>query len=287
MSALPANTHATDDGPCARAREHALELVRGRPGDVPDDVRLHVAGCAACGALAAGAGALGDRLAAWEPPPPPDDLVERALAGLALAAAAPPARRRRTSVELLTSPPLAGGEAGEPPAPRRLLLRLVVQAAAAAALFVVCGGFVVAYYPAIAQAFEDGRVRRCQQRLGRLKAAALLYRAERPEAPALRGAPLRRALVQGGYLDELELVCPGHHGEALGERSYYGELPAGAEPLPTGRALFWDRFGNHSSGFNVVYADGRVETVTVDALGSWHRRMSGEAVPEDEDPREE
>lgn len=270
---------------CARARELALELTRDAPGDVPAAVREHVEGCPRCAPLGAGARALADELAAWSAPPAPDGLVARTLARLAVAGPAAaahepsPRRRRRTGVELLTTAPLAGAPTPEAPAPRRLLLRLALQAAAATVLFAASAGFAVVYYPAIAEALEEKRVRACQTKLVALQRAALRYRSERPTAPALRGAELRLALVQGGYVDELVFVCPGHRGEALRERSFFGELPAGSDPLPAGRPVFWDRFGNHGEGFNVVYADGRVETVTVDALASWHRRTSGSVEP--------
>src|SRR5690606_38201192 len=133
-----------------------------------------------------GARALSEELAAWSAPAAPDDLVARTLARLAVAgpaAEAPaesPRRRRRTGVELLTTAPLAGAPAPEVPAPRRLLLRLVVQAAAAAVLFAVSAGFAVMYYPAIAEALEEKRVRACQAKLVALQRAALRYRAERP-----------------------------------------------------------------------------------------------------------
>lgn len=276
----------SESAECARVRELALELTRDAPGDVPAEVREHADACPRCAPLASGARALADELAAWSAPAAPDDLVARTLARLAVAGAANDARsprRRRTGVELLTTAPLAGSPAPEAPEPRRLLLRLVIQAAAATVLFAVSAGFAVMYYPAIAEALEEKRVRACQAKLVTLQRAALRYRAERPSAPALRGAELRLALVRGGYVDELVFVCPGHHGEALRERSFFGELPAGSDPLPGGRPMFWDRFGNHGEGFNVVYADGRVETVTVDALASWHRRTSGPAEHHDED----
>ncbi len=266
--------------PCDRLRDLGPDLVRDRPDDLPADLREHLPGCPACQALAEGAASLRADLDLWEAPAP-DDLVERTLARLAMAGAAPqrgaePAaprqRRRRTSIELLTSGPLMEGLPAAAPPPRRLLLRLFAQAAAAAALFAVCTGFVVAYYPAVAQALEDRRVRRCQERLRTLQAAALRYRHERPDAPTLRGAELRKALIEGGYADLSSFVCPGHRGEALQERSYFGELPPGGEALTVGQPLFWDRFGNHGEGFNVVYADGRLEIVTVDALASWYRR---------------
>lgn len=255
--------------PCAELRELGPELIRDRPGDLPDALRAHLEECAACGALAAGAAALRADLDRWEPEPPPPALVADTLAALAVG----PTRRgrRRTSVEILLSSPLSGPPPEEAPPRRRLLIRLFVQAAAAAILAAVTMGFTVVYYPAVVVALEDRRTHKCQERLRRLQHAALTYRKEHPDAKPLHGVDLRRALIAGGYADVLDFVCPSRKGADLQERSFFGELPAGSAPLSPG-PLFWDRFGNHSSGVNVVYGDGRVELVTVETFAAWYSR---------------
>lgn len=283
---------------CARTREHLPELVRG---DAPGDVRAHVAACDACRPLAGGASALSADLRAWTVPAPPDDLVARTLAGLALAsvreASAPagvvipmPAPmsqplpesarpRRRSSVEILTSAPLGLGSGViplVPPTRRQLALRVLSQAAAALLLFGVSTTFVAVFYPAMIHAVEQRRLGACQEQLRVVAAAIKRYRQERPDAPELRGAALRVALVEGGYLASAALVCPGPRGHDLGENSFVAELPpadpAHPETLPAGRPVCWDRFGNHAEGFNVVYGDGRVEVVPVDGLARWMQR---------------
>ncbi len=291
---------------CERTREHLAELVRG---DAPADVVAHADACAACGQVARGARAMRADLDAWAAPAPPDDLVERALAGIALAAVAsrgddvdlPPGApapappegqvipfpgalpeaarpRRRSSVEILTSAALGLGEVALPVAPtrRQLALRVVLQAAAALVLFGVSTTFVAVFYPAVVHAVEQRRVHDCQARLREVAAAIVRYRQERPDAPALRGAALRAALVEGGSLDRGALVCPGPRGADLAENSFVAELPPAdpADPavIPPGRPLCWDRFGNHAEGFNVVYAGGRVEVVPVEGLARWMGR---------------
>lgn len=288
---------------CASVREHLPELVRG---DAPPGLSEHAAACEACARVVEGALALRGDLDAWTVPPPREDLVERALAGMAVAALASPASpttdlppgapgplgelipfpaaarpRRRSSVEILTSAALGGGGPVSPVPPTRgqLALRLVTQAAAALLLFGVCTTFVAVFYPAVVHAVEQRRLHDCQERLREVARAIARYRHERPDAPALRGPALRAALVEGGYLDASRLVCPGPRGHDLGQNSFVAELPAPdpADParLPGGRPVCWDRFGNHAEGFNVVYADGRVEVVPVEGLARWMGR-SGE-----------
>jgi hypothetical protein len=265
----------TDD-PCARARDHLAELVRGDA--LPDDLRAHVDACAACGALARGSAAMKGALDGWGVAPPADDLVERSLARLALAGAsaegegqAGPRPRRRSSVELLTSVPFAGGQVVPfPPTRRQLALRVFTQAAAALLLFAASTSFVAVFYPAVVHAIDERHVHRCQERLQTLARAARAYAAEHPEARDLRGVALRQALVDGGYADPHDFVCPGPRGKDLGENSYVGAFGAGGP-------VFWDRFGNHADGFNVVDLDGRVRCMAVDDLQAWLPR--GEAAP--------
>jgi hypothetical protein len=275
---------------CREVQDALGALVRG--DRLPEAQAAHVAGCAACGALAEGSAAVRGGLDAWRAPPPPDDLIERTLArlalgeGLARAEPAPRAdvapiplptpapRRRRSSVELLTSAPFDGG-AVVPFAPtrRQLWARVFTQAAAAVALFAASTGFVAAYYPAVTHAIDERRVVRCQEQLRRLAAAAARYRQEHPAGPELRGAALRSALVTGGYVDPHDLVCPGPRGRDLRESSYMGVLPASPAGAPGTLApdvpLFWDLFGNHADGFDVVHADGRVRLLGAVDLDAW------------------
>lgn len=270
---------------CEWVQANAAQLVRDAPQDgAPESIEAHVASCAACEAVVAGARSLGRDLDRWESAAPADDLVARTMARLALANAQPvgaslegegrivpmPRRRRRTTVELLTSAALPGEDvAADPPPRRRLLMRLFVQSAAALVLFGVCTSFVAVFYPAVTHALEDGRVTRCQQRLVRLQQAAVRYHQERPDAHDLRGPDLRQALIQGGYADPLDFICPGHKGRDMRERSYVGFLPGGAAPVTSSTPIYWDRFGNHSSGFNVVYGDGKVEQVRAEDFAAW------------------
>lgn len=278
---------------CARTREHLAELVRG---DAPEEVRAHATGCAACQALVSGGAAVRADLDAWTVPAPPDDLVERALARMALAGGgggddlplptplpAPTSPRRRTSVELLTSSALGVGAdiiPLVPPTRRQLVVRLFVQAAAALVMFGVCTTFVAVFYPAVTHALEQRRLGACQEHLKKVGEAIRRYRQERPDAPPLRGAELRHALVEGGYLDPRHLECAGPRGRDLGANSFVAELPpadpAAPATLPPGRPVAWDRFGNHAEGFNVVYGDGRVEVVSVEGLARWMQRASDE-----------
>lgn len=276
--------------PCDWVKENAPALVRGL--EPPAEVSLHMAGCAGCRAVSEGASALKADLDGWIAPEPPSDLLERTLARMALHSAgdeangpdavdtepahtpaATPGHRRRTSVEILTGTPAHGNDV-TPPLRRRLLWRLLGQAAAAALLFTVCTTFVAVFYPAVTLALEDRRIQHCQKQVSRLAKGAMLYHREHPESKALQGGALRRALVAGGYCDALDFICPSKSGRELRERSYSGRIPAGSEPLPKGEPLFLDRFSNHSSGFNVGFGTGRVETVTVDAFSAWvsHRR---------------
>jgi len=301
---------------CTTVKDALGRLVRGDP--LPEAEVTHLAGCAACSALAEGAGAVRGGLDAWRAPPPPDDLVERTLARLAIAGASrhdpsddarrplvgdepssvdggerrqlgsplsvgveppiplptPAPRRRRSSVELLTSAPFDGGTVIPfPPTRRQLWTRVVTQAAAAVALFAASTAFVAAYYPAVTHAIDERRVLRCQDQLRRLAAAAVRYRREHPAGPELRGAALRGALVQGGYLDPHDLECPGPRGRDLREASYMGVLPASPAATPGAVSpdvpLFWDLFGNHADGFDVVHADGRVRLLGAVDLDAW------------------
>ncbi len=38
--------------------------------------------------------------------------------------------------------------------------------------------------------------------------------------------------------------------------------------------MFWDRFGNHSSGFNLIRLDGRVSLVSEENLPRWRLQSS-------------
>lgn len=268
---------------CTTVKDALGGLVRG--DRLAEAEAAHLASCAACGALAEGAAALRGGLDAWRAPPPPDDLVERTLARLALASTQPaepeaiplpiPApKRRRSSVELLTSAPFDGGVVIPfAPTRRQLWTRVVTQAAAAVVLFAASTAFVAVYYPAVTHAIDERRVLRCQDQLRRLAAAAVRYRREHPTGPELRGAALRGALVHGGYLDPHDLECPGPRGRDLRESSYMGVLPASPAGAPGTLApdvpLFWDLFGNHADGFDVVHADGRVRLLGAVDLDAW------------------
>ncbi|MGE0712943.1 MAG: hypothetical protein AB7N76_04100 [Planctomycetota bacterium] len=250
---------------------------------------------------ARGAARLGAELATWEAPAPPEDLIERTLARMALAGARPaggaedpapekagelisfptpaPAARRSTVVEVLTSAPLADAPAVAP-TPRRLLLRVVLQSAAAVLFFALTSAFVAVYYPAITHALQERDLGRCQAQLRRLHAAAQRYREEHPAGPRLRGADLRRALIQGGYASERDFTCPSRRGQKLGARSYQGDLPAGVAAVGSGaqHPLFWDTPSNHDTAFNVVRQSGRVQSVPVEDLGVlWRERGAEES----------
>lgn len=196
--------------------------------------------------------------------------------------------RRRSSVEILTSAALGVGDVAVPVAPtrRQLALRVVFQAAAALVLFGACTTFVAVFYPAVVHAVEQRRLHDCQERLREVAAAIARFRHERPDAPALRGPALRAALIDGGYLDASRLVCPGPRGQDLGQNSFVAELPAAdadaPHVIPPARPVCWDRFGNHAEGFNVVYADGRVEVVPVEGLARWMGRGAADVATDDE-----
>lgn len=293
--------------------EGALALRDGLPADLAPELRAALEACPQCQAALAGAGALAARLALWAEPAPPADLIERTLAGLALANAgrqedehepqegaegklevrkgglegdlqaetqvsSTRPRRRTTVIEFLVSAPLSAPPA-EAPSRARLALRFGIQAAAAVLLFGISSLFVALYYPAVSHALEERDQVRCQARLATLQQAARRYRSEHPQGPALVGFELRAELIRGGYANELDFVCPSHRGQELGQRSYVGELPAGVAELSSGRPLFWDRFGNHSSGFNLVRVDGRLDHVPEEGLTSWRLRQApgGEA----------
>ena len=191
------------------------------------------------------------------------------------------ARRRTTVIELLVTPPLAGPVAAIPPSNGSLALRFVLQAAAAVVLFGVSSLFVAIYYPAVSHALQERDQVECQVRLLRLHAAATRYRTEHPGGVALVGFDLRRELIRGGYADELDFVCPSERGQTLGIRSYVGELPADVASVSSqsalnDRPLFWDRFGNHPRGFNLVRLDGRVAGISEDGLMRWRFRSARE-----------
>lgn len=283
---------------CERVRAEADLLVREDP---PEELRAHCSTCEACGALLEGARGLRRELQAFTVPPPASDLTERTLARLAVAALAPapagesgdeggrvlafPApgeaspgrseaaalpRRRRSSVELLTEPP---GSITSPIAPtrRQLAWRLVIQSAAAVLVAGVCTGLGAAVYPAVAEALEERRLDRCQERLTRLGQALRTYRREHPDAPHLSGSELRAALLQGGYADETHLLCPAH--AVPGATGYALELPRDDDPGDP--PMCWDQFRHHPTGINVVYRSGRTELIHAADLATWARRLRG------------
>ncbi|RMG09090.1 MAG: hypothetical protein D6731_20460 [Planctomycetota bacterium] len=257
---------------CARLRAAGAALVRG---DLDGKALDHLDACPACRRLLQGARALRADLDAWRCPPPPPRLVDDALACLALAGGGaggsfPPERsRRRSSVDSLTTLLPGGGERAKSSSRAGPWLRLCAQGAAAALLFVLCCAFVAVFYPAVTYALEERRLEACRERLARLARAALRYRAAHPTGDALHGAELRAALLEGGYAQPEDFVCPGAEGKRLGARSYVGRLPAGSSPLPGDAVLFLDRFANHSGGCNLATADGRTRTLTPEALSRW------------------
>lgn len=235
-------------------------LVRGE-GEAPS------------GDVAAGAEALRADLESWTAPEPPADLIQRTLAKIALApaeATEPAAAPEPVAEPEPVAAPAAGGGALEvlttqPFAPtphtkrRGLIVRLFTQALAACLLFGVSASFTAFFYPAVVHALEEGRLERCQQRLKHLARALNTYRAEHPGAEPLSGGALRRALIEGGYASPGDFVCPGAGGDLHGSESYVGT--SAIEELE--QPVFWDRFGNHPQGFNVVYGDARVELLDV------------------------
>lgn len=272
---------------CERVRADAGELVRAEP---PAELEAHARECGECAAVLAGARALRRDLDGWSAPAPAADLVERTLASLAVRSLAAggeprgevvpfpagPATRRRSSVEILTEPP---GAITSPVAPtrRQLAWRVVVQSAAAALLATVCIGLGAAGYPVVVEALEEGRMERCQERLHRVQAALVAYRAGHPDAAHPSGPELRAALIQGGYLDETELLCPAH--QTPGASGYSLELPGVDEPGDP--PVAWDQFRHHPGGINVIYRSGRAELVRAADLGTWARRLR-EPAGEDE-----
>lgn len=263
--------------PCERVKDEADLLVRGEP---PEELAAHARECAGCAAVLQGARSLARDLDAWRAPAA-DDLVERTLARLAVAGATPEpagetipfaAARRRSSVELLTEPP-GSITSPIPPTRRQLVWRVLVQSAAAGLLAVVCTGLGAVLSPVVVQALEDKELDRCRARLQRVGEKVLLYRKEHPDAGRMGGAELRAALVEGGYLDETELLCPAH--DVPGATGYALELPA---PDELGDPpLVWDQFRHHTAGINVVYASGRAELVRAVDLGTWARRLRSSA----------
>lgn len=285
---------------CERARAEAELLVREETA--PAELLAHCRECAECAPLLEGARGLGRDLRAWAPPEAPADLTERTLARLAVAslaggeadlapggvvlpfpapAAAGERPRRRSSVELLTEPP-GSITSPIPPTRKQLAWRLVIQSAAAVLLAGVCTTLGAAMYPAVVEALEERRMDRCQERLHRLGEALRTYRNEHPDAPRLGGAELRAALLQGGYLDETQLLCPAH--EVPGASGYALELPAADEAGDP--PVCWDQFRHHPTGINVVYRSGRTEQVHAVDLATWARRLRGAGDVEPRDPPE-
>lgn len=296
--------------PCCIWLEDSGALLvqrEGLPESLAPELREALESCPECQAALAGAKHLRARLEEWPQPEPADDLIERSLAAIALKAALAPAepeapaaelipfptpapetkaapaaspapRRRTTVIELLVTPPLAGPVAPVAPTRGRLAFRFVLQAAAAVILFGVSSIFVATYYPVVSHALEERDQIECQKRLRHLRKAALRYRAEHPEGGALVGFELRRELIRGGYADESDFVCPSERGHELGVRSYLGELPAATAPTSSEgkaeRPVFWDRFGNHSSGFNLIRLDGSVSLVSEENLTRWRLQSS-------------
>lgn len=297
--------------PCCIWLEDSGALLvqrEGLPEGLAPELREALENCPECQAALAGAAHLRGRLQEWPAPEPADDLIERSLAAIALKAALAPAaeeggqvipfptpeqeaskpaaqegpkqpRRRTTVIELLVTPPLSGPAAAVAPTRGRLAFRFVLQAAAAVILFGISSVFVATYYPAVSHALEERDQLQCQERLRHLRKAALRYRNEHPEGGALVGFELRRELIRGGYADESDFVCPSARGQELGVRSYLGEIPAGgvAPASSAGqseRPVFWDRFGNHSSGFNLIRLDGRVSLVSEENLTRWRLQSS-------------
>jgi len=296
--------------PCCIWLEDAGALLvqrEGLPDSLAPELRQALESCPECQAALAGAGHLRARLEQWPAPEPADDLVERSLAAIALKAAmsapeerapvgevtpfptptpTPEAqpegkapRRRTTVIELLVTPPLAGPVGPVAPTRGRLAFRFLVQAAAAVVLFGVSSLFVATYYPAVSHALEERDQVECQKRLRHLRAAGIRYRNEHPEGHSLVGFELRRELIRGGYADETDFVCPSERGQELGVRSYLGEIPAGSVAQTSSasrgeRPVFWDRFGNHSSGFNLIRLDGRVSLVSEENLPRWRLQSS-------------
>jgi hypothetical protein len=295
--------------PCCIWLEDAGALLvqrEGLPQDLAPELRAALESCPECQAALVGAGHLRARLDQWPQPEPADDLIERSLAAIALKAAMSPAeseapagevipfptpaaqaepskgegpRRRTTVIELLVTPPLSGPVAPVAPTRGRLAFRFVLQAAAAVVLFGISSIFVATYYPAVSHALEERDQVECQKRLRHLRVAALRYRKEHPEGGALVGFELRRELIRGGYADESDFVCPSERGQELGVRSYLGEIPAASVAQTASgsqgeRPVFWDRFGNHSSGFNLIRLDGRVSLVSEENLTRWRLQSS-------------
>lgn len=208
--------------------------------------------------LAAGARALRAELDAWADPEPPADLAQRTLARIALAGASPAAdeHEARGALEVLTTQPFAA----TPGTKRRgLLVRLCVQALAACLLFGISASFTALVYPAVVHALEEGRLESCQSRLKHLARALHAYRQDHPDEEQPSNAALRRALIDGGYAEPADFVCPGAGGDLYGPESYVGTVLAESDDQP----VYWDRFGNHPQGINVVYADARVELLDV------------------------
>ena len=276
---------------CDRVAADAAAWVRGDA--LPDDLAAHTETCPDCRALLDGAAGLRDVLGRWEVEEPPADLTARTLAKIALTPpelspvdlgeggeVIPFPARKRSSVEILVGSALPGDHEPIPlqaPSRRDLWSRLLIQSAAAALLVGVCTTFAGAFYPAAVHAWERRHLVECRGHLQELRDAVARYRRERPDAEALRGWELRHALIEGGYLDVTAFTCPSPHGRELLERSYVGQLPPpdpdDPETLPADLPIFWDRFGNHTEGFNVIYGDGRTATVEVDELPRWIAHM--------------
>ncbi|MEZ6188984.1 MAG: hypothetical protein R3F62_28760 [Planctomycetota bacterium] len=207
--------------------------------------------------LAAGARALRAELDAWADPEPPADLAQRTLARIALAGASPAAEEHeaRGALEVLTTQPFAA----TPGTKRRgLLVRLCVQALAACLLFGISASFTALVYPAVVHALEEGRLESCQSRLKHLARALHAYRQDHPDEEQPSNAALRRALIDGGYAEPADFVCPGAGGDTTAPSpTWYGPR---RERRP---ARLLGPLRQPPQGINVVYADARVELLDV------------------------
>ncbi|MBI3726382.1 hypothetical protein HY251_20845 [bacterium] len=254
----------------------------------------HAASCPSCSRVAQGARRLGRELAAWAPVEAPDELAERTLARVRLAGAlddpaalgaAPSAlapaedaahRERKPasrSVDILAAWALPGPRPALAAPPRARLRFLTAQAAAAVLIFLLTSGFAITFYPVFVEALEESRVQACQARLGKVTVALRAYRKDHPDADVseLKGTALRDALVHGGYLVPQDLLCPAVHGARPGMVCFELRVPdADCDPQCV---LAWDRFGNHSGGFDIAYADGHTEYVETRDFSTWLARV--------------
>jgi hypothetical protein len=154
-------------------------------------------------------------------------------------------------------------------------LRVLLQAAAAIVVFVVTTAFTIKFYPVFAQAFEESRVRACQERLRTIAGALVRFRAEHPECADFRGLRLKGALVEGGYAREEVFACPSVRDAPAGALCYFLRLPDERAGV---RALAWDHFGNHGShALNMVDEKGRPVLLEGEQLWAWLPQQGGEA----------